>query len=343
MKHPLISRSSLPGKLLALAVAATALLCRASADPGHDLYVGASLSKSLVMGSKPAEANGLYLIEGRATPRHIGYNHPKVDSVAADPRDPSILYVVGLNGVLRSPDGGRSWRIMTGWDMTEPKDIAIDPHAPDDVYIGLPDGIAVSRDSGLSWKRCQEGIRRAYTQTLLVDRSRKGRVVAGTELGVYVSEDGAATWKRTLETKRSVLDLAQSPHDPGVLLAVTQADGAFLSRDGGGSWSPLPGTAQAGTLHNGDFDGADPERLVLCGWSCGVLVSEDAGRTWKPRNEGLPNTHVWRVAFDPDLPGRLYASPHQQPIHYSDDYGATWKPLCFDAATVWNFTFIARR
>lgn len=331
------------GRLLAALGASTALSLAASAGPAHDLYVGVSLSKSLVMGSKVAEENGLYLLEGRTTPRHLGFNHPKVDSLAADPRYSSVLYVAGLNGVLRSPDAGRTWRIMTSWDMTEPKDVAVDPHAPDDVYIGLPDGIAVSRDSGKSWRRCQEGIKRAYTQTVLVDRTRAGRVLAGTELGVYLSEDGAATWRRVLETRRSVLDLLQSPRDPLALLAVTQADGAFLSRDGGVTWSPLPGTAELGTLHNGDFDAADPRRLVLCGWQCGVIVSDDGGATWTPRNNGLPNVHVWRVAADPDLPGRLYASPHQQPIHVSDDGGATWKPLCFGAATVWTFAFVPRR
>lgn len=336
--HPSVFRRS----LLAALGLFTTLSGAWAAGSAHDLYVGVSLSKSLVMGSKVLEKNGLYLLEDRVTPRHIGYNHPKVDALAADPRNPAVLYVAGLNGVLRSPDAGRTWRIMTSWDMTEPKDIAVDPNAPDDVYIGLPDGIAVSRDSGNSWQRCQAGIKRAYTQSILVDRSRAGRVFAGTELGLYLSDDAARTWRRVLETHRTVLDLQQSPHDPRVLLAVTQADGAFVSRDGGATWRLLPGTERQGTLHNGEFDAQAAHRLVLCGWQCGVLVSDDDGATWTARNTGLPNAHVWRVAVDPDRPGRLYASPHQQPIHVSDDAGVTWKPLCFGAACVWSFTFIAR-
>lgn len=313
-----------------------------AAELRHDFYVGVSLSKSLIMGGKVEEQNGLYVLEGRTKPRHLGYNHPKVDSVAAGPRNPSVLYVAGLNGVLRSPDAGRTWRIMTGWDMTEPKDLALDPGRPDDVYIGLPDGIAVSRDAGKTWKRCQEGIRRAFTGSILVDRTKVGRVLAGTELGIYLSDDGAGTWKRVLETRKTVLDLVQSPHDARRLLAVTQADGAFLSSDGGLSWKLLQGTAGQGTLHNGDFDPAASHRLVLCGWQCGVLVSSDDGATWTARNQGLPNTHVWRVAVDPDLPRRLYAAPHQQPLQVSEDGGETWKPLCFGAATVWTFAFLPR-
>src|SRR5690606_30010046 len=95
---------------------------------------------------------------------HVGFNHPRIDALAADPRDPQVLYTAGLNGVMRSLDAGRSWRIMTSWDMTEPKDLAIDPHQPDRVYIALPDGIGVSEDRGQSWQRRQEGITRPYTQ-----------------------------------------------------------------------------------------------------------------------------------------------------------------------------------
>lgn len=313
-----------------------------AADLRHDLYVCVSQSKPFVIGTKVQQLNGLYRMDGRITPTHVGFNHPRIDAMAADPRDPKRIYAAGLNGVLRSLDGGGTWRIVTGWDMTEGKDIAVDPHEPENVYVGLPDGIAVSRDGGQTWVRANAGIRRAYTQTICVDRTRAGRVLAGTELGIYLSDDGAATWRRVFPTTKTVNNLRQSPHDPAVFLAATQAEGAVLSRDGGEHWETLPGTQRGQTLHNVDFDAADPQRLYLAGWGCGILASEDGGRTWSRRSETLPNADIWRMSADPDLPGRLYASPHGEPIFISDDYGRTWKARWFTAATVWDFVFVPR-
>jgi photosystem II stability/assembly factor-like uncharacterized protein len=253
-----------------------------------------------------------------------------------------VIFTVGLNGVLRSLDGGDSWRIMTSWDMTEPKDIAIDPNAPDHVYIALPDGIGVSTDQGSSWKRMDSGIRRKYTQSIVVDRTSEGRLVAGTEKGIFLSEDGAGTWTLAQPADATVTDVDQSPHDPNVFLATTQENGVLLSTDGALSWHQLDGLTSAHTIHNGDFDATDPDRLAVCGWTIGVQVSEDGGKTWTARNDGLPSTDVWRVAIDPDISGRLYCSPHQNAVFISDDFGLTWKHGFFEGATVWDFNFVAR-
>ncbi|WP_175414852.1 WD40/YVTN/BNR-like repeat-containing protein [Nibricoccus aquaticus] len=314
-----------------------------AAQPKHDLYLCVSQSKPFVIGMKVQQLNGIYRIDDQETPVHVGFNHPRQDTLTVDPRGARTIFSVGLNGVLRYSIDGKSCRIMTSWDMTEPKDIAIDPHAPDTLYIGLPDGIGVSHDGGQTWKRSNKGITRSYTQSILVDRTRQGRVLAGTELGIYLSEDGAKTWRRVFETSHTVNDIKQSPHDPRVMLAVTQSDGAVLSRDGGATWKAISQIDKKHTLHNGDFDATDPKRLAVSGWGCGVLVSEDGGATWVSRNDGLPNREVWRVAIDPDRPGRLYASPHQNAVFSSDDFGRTWKKQWFEAATVWDFVFVPRQ
>ncbi|WP_158277501.1 YCF48-related protein [Opitutus sp. ER46] len=331
MKHPWI-----------LFLGLVALTANAAPPPPHTLFVCVSQSKPFIIGSQVVLRNGLYQVEDRANPVHIGFNHPRIDAVAVDPRDPRRIYIAGNNGVMRSTDAGRTWKIVTSWDMTEGKDINVDPHAPDHVYVALPDGIAVSRDAGETWHRAQAGIKRAYTQSIIVDRTRAGRVLAGTELGIYLSEDGATTWTKVFASTKTVHDVRQSPHDPRVFLAATQAEGLQRSTDGGKTWQELTGVGRAHTLHNVGFDPADPRRLIVAGWNCGVLVSEDDGATWTPRNDGLPNAQVWRVGVDPDFPGRLYASVNQSPVYASDDFGRTWKVQWFTAATVWDFVFVPR-
>ncbi|MFP4540113.1 MAG: WD40/YVTN/BNR-like repeat-containing protein [Opitutales bacterium] len=335
-----VNRARLLG-VLAFGVAASASL-QAAETPAHDLYICLSMASDHTMGKRTERVSGLYISPDREELRHLGFNHPRQDTVAVDPRDPTVLFTVGLNGVLRSTDGGESWRIMTSWDMTEPKDLAIDPNRPDHLYIGLPDGVGVSTDGGQHWERRDTGIRRKYTQTIAVDRTQAGRVLAGTELGLYLSEDAGQNWKRVLATTKTVTDVAQSPHDPAHWILSTQAEGAWQSHDGGRSWQRFRALPGASTLHNIVFDPHDPQRMALSGWELGVRLTEDGGQTWSDRTAGLPSPHVWRVTFDPDFPERLYAGPHEQAIHVSHDTGRTWEAKWLPGAIVWDFVFTPR-
>lgn len=324
--------------LLTLVVSAPA-----AEPPKHDLYLSVLLSgQAQVMGSRSAVVSGVYRSSDRLNVEHVGFPHIRMMSVVGDPTNPNGLYFTALNGVIHSADRGKTWRILTSWDMTEPKGFAIDPHAPNNFYVGLPDGIGVSTDRGQTWRHANEGIRRGYTHPILVDRTKVGRVLAGTERGIYASDDGAKTWKLVYETQDVTYDLRQSPHDPKVFFAVTSTSGALWSTDGGSSWKRIEAISPAHTLHYGTFDPTDAKRLALCGWEAGVQVSEDGGRTWVDRTAGLPNRQVWCVASDPDFPGRLYAAPYLQPVYVSDDFGRTWKPLFFEKATVFSMSFVPR-
>jgi photosystem II stability/assembly factor-like uncharacterized protein len=333
-------RKFLPSLVAAFAVALTVR----AAEPAYDMYLCANVSaQGQVIGSRAgAYQSGIYRSTDRQQFEHIGPNHIRIYTLTSDPSTPYGLFVGALDGVLRTLDRGTSWRVMTSWDMTEPHSVVFDPHAPDDIYISLPDGIGVSHDHGQTWKRSNAGIKRTFTQILAVDRTKAGRVLAGTELGIYLTEDGAKTWKLVQATGKTTYDLRQSPHDPKVFLAVTSMNGAFRSEDSGRTWKPIAGIPATHTLHNLDFDRSDAKRLVVAGWGLGVQVSEDAGRTWIDRSAGLPNKEIWRVSADPARPGRLYAAPHLSPVQVSDDFGQTWKPLVFDKAIIYDIVFVPR-
>ncbi len=330
-------------RVMALPVLAVFPLAAPAAELKHDMYVCANLSgQGQVMGGRVAVPSGLQRSRDHERFEHIGPNHVRLFSVTRDPARADTLFVAAMDGVLRSQDRGVTWRVLTDWRMTESHVVAFDVQSPDQLYAGLPDGIAVSRDRGLTWQRLNAGIRRSYTHALAVDRTKAGRVLAGTELGLYLTEDGARTWRLVQATMKVTYDLRQSPDDPAVFLAATAADGALRSADGGRSWRALPGVPKQHTLHNCDFDAADPRRIVLGGWGAGVLVSEDAGQTWSDRSAGLPNRQIWRVSTDPGIPGRLYAAPNLAPLYVSDDLGRSWRPLALDNATVFDIVFVAR-
>ena len=322
-----------------------ALVSARAAQNKHDLYFCVNLSgQGQVMGGAAVPVpSGLYRSNDRQNFEHVGFSHIRTFAATYDPREPDTLFVSVLDGVLRGRERGTAWRRLTSWDMTEPKGIAFDLNAPDHIYAALPDGIAASRDRGETWQRVSEGIRRGYTHPLIVDRTKAGRVLAGTELGIYLTEDGAKSWKRVHATQKVTYDLDQSPHDPKRFLAVTSHDGALESVDAGKTWRTIQGVPAKHTLHFGRFDPHDAQRRAICGWEAGVLVTEDGGRTWIDRTEGLPNRQIWCVMPDPDFAGRLYAAPYLKPVYVSDDFGRTWRPLCFEKAIVYNFVFVPRR
>lgn len=318
-----------------------------SAAALHDLYVTASInSSSRVMGGGGGALDGLYVRQAGTTEfKHVGLNMALLITVAVDPRDARQIFAAGLSGVMRTRDGGLTWRIVTGWDETEPKTVALDPVNPDTVYSGLPDGFIISHDQGQTWKRAEHGLpaRGKYVQSLQVDRTATGRIFLGCETGIYLTEDGAKSWRRVFETVDTVNDLQQSPHDPAHWLAVSQSTGALESRDGGRTWRRLIGVPSEHALYNVAFHPLEAGRLAIASWSYGLWTSEDDGRTWADRNAGLPAPHrVWRAAFDPDS-GELYAAVFEQALYRSADLGRTWSKVGMEGSVIRSFVFVPRQ
>jgi len=306
----------------------------------YRLYACGIASKGYVVGARLPES-GLMERTAEGAWRLRGFNHPEIQSLDYDPRDPRVVYLAAGNGCIRSNDGGATWRILTPWDMTELRGVSVDRNRPDDVYVALPDGIAATRDGGRTWAR----LRDKYTQSIRVDRTRAGRVVAGTGQGIVFTEDGGGTWRMAGAQGAMVTHVVQSPHDAKLWLATTQRHGAFRSRDGGASWERVPGIGADRTLYNAAFDPHDARRMALCGWGLGLQLSEDGGETWQAHNQGLPIPHLWRVAFDPGHPGRIYVGVHEEAAFRSDDLGRTWRHTGLDGWVVYDFVFVpeARR
>ncbi len=315
------------------------------AETAYDFFICANVNRNYVIGSTIVTTNGLFQRDpASAEWRHFGYNDTTLSAVAFDPRDHDVIYTTSLNGIWVSYDGGDSWKMTNSWDMTEGRDVAVDPHAPDTVYLALPDGIAVSPDRGQTWARRENGLpdRGKFTQTLAVDRSTGGRVLAGCEKGVFLTENAGGVWRQVLPTETQVNDIEQSPHDDQRWVAVTDTHGAWHSTDGGATWSQLAGLPDEEAIYNVTFDPTNPARLAIASWVYGVWTSEDGGETWIERNAGLPaDPRAWRVGIDPNS-GRLYASIFQETLYYSDDFGRSWAPDALEGSLVNAFHSIPR-
>ena len=300
-----------------------------AAKPHYDFFICANVNRNYVIGSTIVTTNGLFQHDEDANQwNHFGYNDTTISAVAFDPQDRNVIYTTTLNGIWRSLDGGKSWRMTNSWDMTEGRDVAVDPNTPSHVYLALPDGIAVSTDRGQTWQRREKGLpeRGKYTQTIEVDRTQANRVLAGCEKGIFLTNNAGKKWRQVLPTETTVNDLEQSPHHPNEWLAVTDTHGAWSSTDGGLSWAQIKGMPSDEAIYNVSFDPTNPSRLAVASWAYGVWTSEDGGTSWKACNAGLPeNPRAWRVGVDPNT-GRLYASIFKETLYYSDDFGRTWHP-----------------
>lgn len=310
----------------------------AAAQTRHELYACAVNAKAWVVGSRLG-GSGLLHLAGASDWETLGFTHPMIMAADYDRGDPGVIYLAAGNGLVKASQGGRKWRITTGWDVTELRDVSVDPNTPGTVYFSHTAGIHKTSDGGATWRAADNGIKEKYCETLQTDRQRAGRVIAGTANGIFLTEDGGNSWRRTGAEGWQIRRVVQSPHAPEDWLAGTQGGGLLRSRDSGLTWESVGDVAVERNLYDIAFDRTKPGRIALAGWGTGVLVSEDDGKTWERRSMGLPRWDVWSVAFDPDHPGRLYANVHEEALYVSDDAGKRWRVAGLEGAIVYRLHF----
>lgn len=187
-------------------------------------------------------------------------------SVLVHPTNPRVIYAgTSPVGVLRSDDGGDTWRKLP--NVRQPDRVkmsfpcrvmrlSIDPAHPDHIYAALEVGGAMrSLDGGETWNDCatelvhlaernphlrsrlqsdteNEGMLDAHA--LCVSAAAPDTVFLAVRMGLFKSTDAGATWKDVEVGRFSPLtyarDVRVSPHDPKTLFACLSP--AAASQDG---------------------------------------------------------------------------------------------------------------
>ncbi len=332
--------------LVALLIATTGSACAQTGSMPRDgdaqLWAGLIKSKGYVVGSK-LTASGLHHFEGDSAWTHSGWNTPRIVGITYDPARPDTMYLASGNGILRTHDGGESWRLTTDWRITEVQDVSLDPRAPDHVYLASAYGVWHTEDGGETWAEANDGLLppgNNYTQTIEVDHTQAGRVLVGTEDGVYESTDGAKSWHRVGGEGLEILDLQQSRTEPDVWIAAAYRHGLLLSNDGGRTWSPGPDAIAGNSVHGVAIDPTDASRMAAVGWGTGVVVTEDGGRTWTRHGDTLPVDNFYETVFDANDSGRLWVATLEEGVFYSDDLGRTWTSAGLYGTLVFDMVFV---
>ncbi|MBT9131174.1 MAG: Xyloglucanase Xgh74A [candidate division WS2 bacterium] len=115
-----------------------------------------------------------------------------IRSVAVDPHNSQNVYISAEVGLLKSTDGGSSWKeILPDYAPS----IAIDPINPEIVYVGTSGGVFKTTDRGESWVKLSKGFLEKYTANSLAIDPKDTRIIyAGVGREILKSSDAGESW-----------------------------------------------------------------------------------------------------------------------------------------------------
>lgn len=134
-------------------------------------------------------------------------------AAAFHPTRESVIYMGGdVNGVYKSEDDGRNWRIINqGLANYGVFSLAVDRTNPETVYAATESGLCKSTDGGEHWRLLPQTGRKELRITgekgksircVAVDPTDGNVVYAASPAGkVFKSTDGGRTWKSVYENK----------------------------------------------------------------------------------------------------------------------------------------------
>ncbi len=253
-----------------------------------------------------------------------GLEVTSVWEVTFDPLTKSRLWLCASDiGLLRSDDGGGSWRYAAGtspWKNTCYQ-LAPDPGTKDllwGAWSGQHDiphwtqlqgpagggGVCVSRDGGWTWTPAGTGLPEGPCTSVILDPKspKTGRIlyaaIFGT--GVYTSSDGGKTWKPTE---------AQPGYDANrhVWRLWIRNDGSLdcvITGKRIGDTFPVPG---------------------------GLYRSRDGGQSWTDLTKSLTPQWPGDAVTDPNDANRIWLAQSSVPrfsgggVYFTADGGKTWK------------------
>jgi photosystem II stability/assembly factor-like uncharacterized protein len=199
---------------------------------------------------------------------------------------PGAVYVATGNrdlGLLRSADGGATWQVVLGGTPSASLGVnalQIDPRLPHTLWVGAEDALWITRDDGATWRRRPP----APAALAAVDPEAHVLYASYNAGELWRSLDGGASWRQVLSapgTETPPAQVAWRLGDPA-RMAMVVGGRAYLSADGGRSWSWVPVSVQGSDvrLSDLDLDPGDPNRLVGVTAAFRVVLSVDGGRTW---------------------------------------------------------------
>ncbi len=241
-------------------------------------------------------------------------------------------YIAGGNGLHRSADGGKTWKILTGWETLEVLSVALDPVVAQIIYIATPYGIFKSSDDGKNWSEKMRGCKSWYTDEIIIDARDRHRLYAAVDDDLYRSRDGGEHWSPMRAGAPGIRTVFQPATRPEVLLAGTEDHGVRVTFDEGENWSA--GKGMAATAIYAIHGTVDGKTIYAGGYKTGVWRSDDLGVSWQQLWAAPEIEAIYSLFVSPANSNHLFVGTNGQGIYESTDGGITWKQAGLNGAHV---------
>ena len=256
-----------------------------------------------------------------------------------DPKNSRIIYAESQDGnisrVDRVTNERKSIRPLPArgepplrWNWNTP--ILMSPHDPATIYVGA-NKVFKSTDRGQSWTAISPDITSATNRDELQLMG-----VAGKEVTI-ARNDGVQSYG-------NIVQLVESPKNPGVLYAGTDDGRVHMTKDGK-TWTDItnrfkgvPANAYVSRLsasaHDVNVVYATFDNHRSDDYGTYVYASVDGGNNFRSIGEGIPKGHtVTAMAEDPKNPNVLY-SGSEFGLFVSPDRGGRWLRVKSNLPTV---------
>jgi photosystem II stability/assembly factor-like uncharacterized protein len=300
------------------------------------LYMSVLNSRKHRLGARDNPTVGLFVTPDNGTTwAHKGWRgYIRTFYTEAGP-DGTLWSACG-NGVQRSTDGGTSWRITTGWQVTEALKVKVDALNPAVAYAATAYGVFKTVNGGESWQEQNEGFQKPFISDIVIDKHQHARLFAASEDGVYLSTNSGATWHLVGIAGKGVRTLTQHPLVNELFFAGTEDDGVFISRDRGNTWSASNNGLKHFTVYSIACDRSRADVLYLGTHSGGVYRSSDGGKSWIQKTDGLSNLVVHSLVVLSSNPSVVFAGTLNGGLFKSIDGGEHWSFNSQEEAQVWG-------
>lgn len=252
--------------------------------------------------------------------------------------------------LMRSDDGGMTWKTVNTSSYTGGAQVAVDPQSGT-VYLAGKEGTFRSTDRGKTFTK----VLSAYSVSVATVMTKPNAVWVGTQEGLYASTDGGKTFARIDRSQfptGNYPQIAVSPADPHYMIVADDVHPGgnqyscvyWYSHDGGVTWtkSDMNRTAMfySHCTHQGGIalHPTDKNRsIVLVGGQ--LRTSTDGGKSYTISVQGYAGGCWINFAFNVNHPDWIAISNQDHTGAFSLDGGKTWTSLNIPSTRLTEFTY----